>query len=623
MNAQYVELMICKALKVHDDGHPLEARKMLEELAIPAADEPRIPYHLGMICLELRDNPAACNHFKRLVQLRPDFLEGRMLLGMTYAELGQQEEAVAYLRSVLAECPDAPEIHHRLGLILAERHHYEEAYREYLEVLRLVPDHTAVLCSLGVLLTTTGQIAEARSVLLQAHEREPHSVNVINNLGRLCKFGQAAASLEWYQKGLDLEPENAQLTSNYLYTLNYVPGLAPEFIAAKYKELAPRCYYPRYEWQRPDRPAESVGRPLRIGYISGDFYGHSVAFFLEPVIENHDRSRFEIFCYSNRTASDDTMERLRGFCTGWRCIVGLSDLQAAGMIASDGIDILVDLSGHTAANRLGVFSYRPAPLQVSWIGHPNTTGLSQLDYYLTDPWCDPPGMTDHLYSERLCRLPRIFCCYLPPIKFPPVAAVPSVHSGAITFGCFNSLTKINETLVSWWAQILGRLPGSKMFIKGPALDDHGTQDELFSCFAGYGIPAERLIVQGVTSTREEHLARYSLVDIALDTFPYHGTTTTCEAIWMGVPVVTLAGKTHVSRVGVSLLHAIGLDDLVAGDPDAYIAKAVALATDRQRLVWLRENLRTMMSQSPLMDVKGVTRDVENAFHDMINAKAVR
>ncbi|MDD2273729.1 MAG: tetratricopeptide repeat protein [Desulfuromonadaceae bacterium] len=623
MGSKYFDLMINKAAKLREDGHPGDARHILDELAAITPDEPHLQYYLGMLCMGLHDNQAALGHFSRLVQLQPGFLEGRMLLGMMCAELGRHEEAIDLLRGVVAECPDVPEIHHRIGLCLADRHRYEEALSEYKEVLRLAPDHSGVLCSLGLLFTSTGQIGEARRMLLQAHEREPESVNVINNLGRVCKLGQAAASLDWYQMGLDLEPENASLTSNYLYTLNYIPGLTPEFIASKYKELAPRCYYPSHEWQRPDKAAGSAGRPLRIGYISGDFYGHSVSFFLEPILACHDRECIEIFCYSNRTDSDETMERLKGFCTGWRCIVGISDIQVAGMVANDGVDILVDLSGHTAAHRLGVLVYRPAPVQVSWIGHPNTTGLSQIDYYLTDPWCDPPGMTDHLYSERLYRLPRIFCCYLPPTKFPPVAAVPSVHSGSVTFGCFNSLTKINESLVSWWAQILDSLPGSRMFIKGPALDDAGTRDELFRSFAGNGIPAERLIVHGVTSTREEHLSRYSLVDIALDTFPYHGTTTTCESIWMGVPVVTLAGKTHVSRVGVSLLHTIGLEDLVAESPDEYIAKAVSLATDRQRLVWLRENLRTMMAQSPLMDVKGITRDVENAFHDMINVKAVR
>lgn len=613
---KYIELMIGKAHKLHEDGRPNEARAMFSELLELAAEEPQLYYHLGMLSMESHDNPSAHGYFCELVRLQPDFLEGRMLLGMTCAELGRHEEAVKILKGVLAECPDVAEIRHRLGLSLAELNRYEDAYKEYQEVLRIDPGHKGVLCSLGVLFTTTGQIEAARNFLLQALERDPNAVNVINNLGRIYKFGQAAESLKWYQRGLDIEPENRALTSNYLYTLNYVPGLSPEFIAAKYLEYASRTYRPGHDWQRPARTAAGSDHPVRIGYLSGDFYGHSVSFFLEPVMRRHDRQRFEIFCYSNRTASDETTERLKALCTGWRCIVGLSDFQAAEMIAADLIDVLVDLSGHTSAHRLGVCAYRPAPVQVSWIGHPNTTGLPQVDYYLTDAWCDPPGMTDDYYTERLYRLPRVFCCYQPPLECPDVAPAPSISSGNITFGCFNSIVKVNEELIALWAVVLREVPGSKIFVKSPNLDDKRLKADLLDCFERRGIDQGRIIVQGVTNTREEHLARYAMVDIALDSFPYHGTTTTCEALWMGVPVVTLAGKSHVSRVGASLLHAVGLDDQIAESPADYISKAVRLALDRQRCVYLRENLRTIMLASPLMDAAGVTREVEDAYLEM-------
>jgi len=615
MNTQFLDIMICKALKVYDDGQLPVALKLFEELTALAPAEPRLQYHQGMICMELHDNQAACTHFRELVRLQPDFLEGRMLLGMIYAELGLQEEAIDTLRGVLEVCPNVPEIHHRLGLSLAGVHRYEDAYREYQEVLRLIPDHSAVLCSLGVLFTTMGKIEEARKILLRAIELKPDSVNVINNLGRICKIGKASEGLHWFQRGLDLEPENESLTSNYLYTLNYVPDLLPEFIAGKYKEYAPRCYRPRSQWRRPDRIVDGK-RPLRVGYLSSDLYGHSVSFFLEPVLQHHDRSKFEVFCYYNRTLTDKTTERLKKLCSGWHCIYGISDEMVADIIAADRIDILVDLSGHTAGHRLGVFTLHPAPVQVSWIGHPNTTGLPQMDYYLTDELCDPPGMTDHLFSEQLYRLPRIFSCYLPPEDFPPVSPLPSSYTGTITLGCFNNIAKVNDQLISWWAAILNEIPGAKLYIKSPALDDESVRQDMLSCLGGFNIQPERLLLQGVTGSREDHLGKYAMVDIALDTFPYHGTTTTCEALWMGVPVVTLAGRTHASRVGVSLLHAVGLDELVAITPVEYIAKTVALANDRERLVELRQNMRLMMSGSPLMDSQGVTREVERAFMDM-------
>ncbi len=615
MNKRQYDILYHKAQGLHQAGCPDAARELFRELEKIKVDDAGVQYELGMLCMELHDNPAALTHFDTLVSLAPDFLEGRMLLGMMHGELGHHDAAISYLREVLAELPDLAEVHHRVGMLLADKRCHEEAYQAYREVLRIEPDHVGVLCSLGVLLTTLGKIAEARKVLLDALARKPESVNIINNLGRICPVGRADQSLAWYQRGLDIEPENQSLTSNYLYQLNYVAGLDPDFITEKYKVYAPRCYYPRKVWQRPQRNRQA-GERLRIGYLSGDLYAHSVAFFIEPILCHHDRSRFEIYCYANRTMEDDTTLRLKTLSDHWRVVYGISDELVTEMIAADGIDILVDLSGHTAGNRMGVCAYCPAPVQVSWIGHPNTTGLPQMDYYLTDAWCDPPGMTDQLYSERLYRLPRIFSCFAPPVASPPVAPPPSALNGSITFGSFNSIAKINEPLVGWWAEMLKAVPGSSMLIKGPRLDDQEIRDELCQLFTRQGIGTERLRIRGLTATRDEHLALYADVDVALDTFPYHGTTTTCEALLMGVPVVTLAGTTHVSRVGVSLLHAVGLDDLIAETPEEYIAKAVALASDSTRLHGLRENIRSLMAASPLMDAPGVTREVEEALVQM-------
>ena len=622
MNTTYQSILLDKAARLHEAGYAEEARSMLAELLTLDPDNPQLQYQLGMLSMELQDNRAAGGYFRELVRLEPQNIEGQMLLGMVLAELGQQEEAIAWLRGVLAVCPNLPEVRHRLGLSLADLNRHEEAFNEYQEVLRLVPGHIGALCGLGLLFTATGQPSEARRIMQQAFQINPKALSIINNLGRVCKIGHADESLQWFQRGLDIEPDHPGLTSNYLYALNYVHGLAPEFIAGKYREYAPRAFHPPKNYRPLKIVAKASDSPVRIGYVSADFYGHSVAFFLEPIMHYHDRQRFEIFCYSNRAFEDTTTERLKRLCTGWRCIVGMPDTMVAEHIADDRIDILVDLSGHTAGHRLGVCALKPAPVQVSWIGCPNTSGLPQIDYYLSDPWCDPPGMTDGLYSERLYRLPRIFCCYLPPEEFPPVSMVPSAATGSVTFGCFNNLAKVNRELVALWGSILHTVSDSRMFIKGPALDDPGTKATLLEFFTAVGIGEERLLMQGVAESRVDHLALYSRVDIALDTYPYHGTTTTCEALWMGVPVVTLAGVTHVARVGVSLLHAVGLDDLVAERPEEYVATAVTLANDRQRLLYLRENLRQMMACSPLMDAAGVTREVEEAYMAMMHDKEI-
>lgn len=616
--SRYVELSIQKAQMLHADNHPREACEIFMELLTAAPDDPRIFYHLGRIAMEQYDFQAACDYFRTLVRLRPDVPEGRILLGMALTELGQQEEAASWIRGVIAECPGIAEFHYRLALCLAGMRCHDEAYREYEEVLRLSPHHVGALYNLGILYMTTGRFVEARKTLLQALDVQPDAVNVMSSLSKMCENGHAAEALQWLQTGLDAAPGHTVLTSNYLYALNYVPGLSPEFIAAQHRECAPRAFHPPAGRRHPEHPQHAAGRPLRIGYLSADFHSHAVPFFLEPVMRCHDRKRFNVFCYANKAVSDATTERLKAFCTAWRCIAGLPDTTVADLMAADGIDILVDLSGHTSGNRLGVCAMHPAQVLVSWIGYPNTTGLPQMDYFMTDAWCDPPGMTDDLYGERLYRLPRIFCCYRPPEETPPVAPAPCLESGTVTFGCFNRMHKVNDELVSLWSRILAAVPGSRLFIKGAVLLAEENREELLRYFSERGIPAERLILHGVTATIREHLALYASVDIALDTFPYHGTTTTCEALWMGVPVVTLAGRTHVSRVSVSVLNSVGLPELAAETPEQYVNRAVALANNQSRLVELRSNLRPMMRASALMDAEGVTREVEEAFLNMIN-----
>jgi predicted O-linked N-acetylglucosamine transferase (SPINDLY family) len=578
-------------------------------------DEPDLLYQMAMVLLDQHDYSAAEGYLRRLVRLQPDSKVGKLLLGVTCVELGFYQEAIDTLSSILSVSPDPAALHHQIGRCFAALHRYAEAFAEYQQALKYTPDHVDVLCSLGLLFTDINQVTKARDCFLQALGVKPDDLGIINNLGRIYKrTGQADLSLEWFERGVQLQPDHPDAVSNYLNSLNYIEGLSPSFVAAQYKQYAPQAFVPRTIWQRPKPQRHDL--PIRIGYISADLYSHSVAFFIEPILLHHDRKRFEIFCYANQTANDETTEHLRQLSDGWRVVHGISDLQVAQQIADDRIDILVDLAGHTAGHRLGVCVCRPAPLQISWIGHPNTTGLQQIDYYLTDGQCDPPGMTDHLYSEMLYRLPRVFSCYLPPVEFPPVASSPFETVNRITLGCFNTIAKVSQQLIVWWSEILKRIENAVLYLKSPPLWDSLAKEEILKRFAVQGISPERLIIHGETTTRYDHLASYASVDIALDTFPYNGTTTTCEALWMGVPVVSLAGTTHVSRVGASFLRAVGLDDLVKESPEAYIDAVVKLAADRQRLGRLRKNLRQMMAQSALMDAKGVTREVEQAFLQM-------
>jgi predicted O-linked N-acetylglucosamine transferase (SPINDLY family) len=353
-------------------------------------------------------------------------------------------------------------------------------------------------------------------------------------------------------------------------------------------------------------------RKLRIGYVSPDLCAHVVSRFIAPVLARHDRDAFEVYCYAEVAAPDEITTMLRGYANGWRDTVGEPDEHLAEAIRQDGIDILVDLAGHSASNRLLVFARKPAPVQITYLGYAATTGMTAMDYRLTDALADPPGMTEQFHSERLIRLPKCAWCYNKLADGPGVSELPASKAGHVTFCSFNNFAKVNEPLLRLWGRILQSVPGSRLLIKANALDSPSTQQRVRDWASGAGIDQNRLDLCGWLSLAE-HYARYGQVDIALDTFPYHGTTMTCEALWMGVPVVTLAGGSHLSRVGVSLLTNVGLPELVAESADDYVRIAADLGGDLSRLRGMRATLRKRMEDSPLLDAAGFTKNLEAAY----------
>jgi FkbM family methyltransferase len=360
---------------------------------------------------------------------------------------------------------------------------------------------------------------------------------------------------------------------------------------------------------RNDRTPE---RRLRVGYVSPDFRLHSVAFFIEPLIEGHDRERFEVYCYSDVANPDYVTERINAVSDHWRDISSSSNEVLAERIREDRIDLLVDLAGHFAANRLPVFAQKPAPVQFTYLGYPATTALPEVDYRLTDGIADPPGSADRDYSETVVRLANGFLCYRPP-RNAPAAGRRSDLGNALTFGSFNELPKISPEVIQCWCRILERVPGSKLLLKASALVDRATCTRVEGRFEAAGLSLDRIELLGRTATLEDHLALYARVDVALDTFPYNGTTTTCEALYMGVPVVTLSGKAHAGRVGASVLSALQLHELVALSQDDYVNKAVALAKDEERRRIYRETARDRMLTSPLCDPPSLVREVERNY----------
>jgi protein O-GlcNAc transferase len=438
-----------------------------------------------------------------------------------------------------------------------------------------------------------------------------------NNLARALKYsGRAKESIAWYERSLALAPEKAFVHSNLLYALSYLEDVSPEAVIRAHHHWA-KCHGATVAQRFKDHPnAADPRRCLRVGYVSPDFKKHPVATFIEPVLAAHDRSAVEVICFSEVRKKDAVTRRLRQLADRWFDTAGITDQRFAGMIQAAGVDILVDLAGHTAGNRMPLFSLRPAPVQVTYLGYPNTTGLSTVDYRITDAWADPPGQTEAWHTEELVRLEHGFLCYTPSVAAPEVGPPPHRETGSVTFGSFNNMAKFNAGVAALWAAVLKAVPGSRLIMKFKTLSDPEVRQTVIDAFGANGVSSDRLSLRGFLPSFADHFALYNRIDIALDTIPYNGTTTTCEALWMGVPVIALAGRTHAARVGVSILTGLGLSGLVAQNSEDYVQIAAALTRDYRRLGALRKGLRLRMQASFLMDGPGFARRLENAYRVM-------
>ncbi len=609
----YCSILMDKAATLAESGNRDAARSFLEDALAIEPDNTVAIHRLAMIHAEGGDHLKALELYQKIVAIQPDNLDAWLLLGVEYAETGNYEEAIGCFQHCIANSSPKTGLHQMLGVALAEIGRHEEAMDQFRTACSINPNDDESLTRLAIELIYFLKMADAEKHLLRALALNRSNALAYNNLGRVYKFqGRTDEAAKAFRTALELEPDNQVVVNNLLLSLNYLADADPEQVAAEHRNLCRHIYGAN----KNDEPAEWPSSPHRIihvGYVSGDFHNHSVSFFFEPILMHHDPLQVQVYCYSNDTREDDTTRRLMSCNVQWKNIAKVSDRDAAEMIRGDGIDILVDLSGHSSENRLGLFALKPAPVQMSWIGYPHSTGLPQIDYYISDAHCDPPGITEQLYTERILRLPRIFSCYLPPLQFPQVTPPPSDSTGLITFGSFNNFAKVNKRVIAVWADILNRVENSRLFLKSMALGDLITQKQVLNMFAEHGVSSGRIALLNTVNSPMEHLALYGQIDIALDTFPYNGTTTTCEALWMGVPVVTLAGATHASRVGVSLLTNVGTPELIASTPSAYVSIIAQLAADNRQLHLYRENLRTAMAHSPLMDFVGVVTELEQTY----------
>ena len=458
----------------------------------------------------------------------------------------------------------------------------------------------------------SGRLNEALELYRQCLLAQPRSLDAcLGAAGVLVDLWSNDEAVAAYQTARELAPASGRIFSALLFHLHYLSPADPARLFALH-----RAYGTLMQKAWPDGPAmlahdAAPERRVRIGYVSPNLSRHSVGYFIEPVLSSHDRARYEVFCYYNHALSDDATDRMRISADGWREIAAADDDTVARMVRDDRIDILIDLAGHSKGNRLGVFARHPAPVQMTWLGYPDTTGLAAVEYRITDERADSAPAAENRHTETLLRVDDCFLCYAPPADAPVVQ--PRGPGRPFTFSSFNSLVKLNAETFGWWGKILDGVPGSRLVLKAPALDFPDTVDRVLESLERAGVEAGRVELRGWIGGRSQHLELYNEIDIALDTFPYNGTTTTCEALWMGVPVITLAGELHMSRVGASLLHCAGLGQFVARDGADYVRLAVELARDAAARAALRSELRTRLRASPLLDHPGFTAKLEAQY----------
>jgi protein O-GlcNAc transferase len=645
-----VEQLLERGQALHRDGRLPEAEGALRDALKAAPDHPKVLHALAAIELASECLVPALQTITRALAMDPRNAEAFHTAGRIHRRLGDFQKAsdafvraVTLRRDLLAVYRDAADMAcgaaavaqqagrdktarefrqgaarwlSELGVVLAEKE-LRDAEGVYREAAALDPRNPAIANNLGVFLRDLGRPAEAEMQLRRALMLTPGYADAYMNLGNaLAEQGRSTEAEAAYRKGISLDPRltehMSKRRSGLLAELHYRADVDSAQLCDAHRHWGDEIVAGRDARASVFANDPDPERRLRIGYVSPDFREHSVAYFFEPLLAGHDAATFDVTCYSGVKRPDRVTARLERMAACWQTTVGIGDAELSALIRRDKIDILVDLAGHFSGNRLPVFAMRPAPIAVTWLGYPGTTGLTTIDYRITDELADPAG-AERFHTERLIRLPQGFLCYRPPAHAPPVAPAPCLRERRVAFGSFNNLPKLSDGTVAAWARVLAAVPGSRLLLKAKTLSDTTIRQRCRERFERAGVAGDRLDIRGWINEGGDHLALYNEIDIALDPFPYNGTTTTLEALWMGVPVIALAGARHSGRVGFSILMRVGLADLVAPTIDDYVERAATLASDHAAIDRLRQSMRARLEASPLLDAPGFVRSFEEAL----------
>ena len=606
----------------YQQGNYAKAEKLLSRALSLVPGSAPCALRLGLALLAL-GQPATAERQIRASLARQRTPEALDALGLVLRALGLTGEALKVWTQAAALQPGSAEIRDHLGALIAALQGFDAALPHFQTAVKLNPDYAIAWCNLGLAQAQTEQIHEAFLSFNRALELDPtlHQARLGCGLAHQ-KINQIEAAIADYGAVLDVQPVNHEARSSRLLCLNYLDSVSLETLFQEHRRFGeavesalPLRNTPPDPTRRAPQSSVQAAPRIRLAFLSPDLRAHSVTYFLEPLLRHLDPDQFEVILYHDHPVVDAVSARLRERASIWRNFASQPNAVVETQIRADAPDVLVDLAGHTGFNRLPLFARRLAALQVSYLGYPNTTGLTGMDVRLTDFHADPSGQADTLHTERLVRLPRTAWTYQPPLGAPDVTPPPCASGRAPTFGSFNNAAKISGRTISLWSRVLKAAPDSRLVLKGHGLTDPDFSTHLRTAFASHQIDPDRIDLRGRTSGLDNHLAVYQQIDVALDTFPYHGTTTTCEALWMGRATVTLAGDRHASRVGVSLLTATGHPEWIATDDENYVARAVQLASDPSGLVRIAQQLRHELELSPLMDHAGQARHFGDAIRE--------
>ncbi len=605
MNAKNLSAALAEGHNYLRAGKLQDAANIYQSILAAAPEQPEALHHLGIVAYQLGRFQEALPLISKAVSLTPENATIYSNLGLVFEAVGKADLAESAYRYSIHLQPQNPEALYNLGNICKKQGKLSEAIAHYLRASQVRPD-AEIWNNLGNAYLEDAQIMQAEAAYRKAIALEPTHAQAHYNLSHaLREQGRIAEALAACAEAKRLNPNDGNAFSNFLLMLHYQEN-DPATLHAHALEWAAR-FAPENVQMGGLTFDRDPARRLRIGYVSGDFKNHPIGYFMESVLAAHDKKQVEIFCYANQNIVQEITQRLQQSSDHWRNIFDVSDDAAAHIIRDDQIDVLIDLSGHTEGNRLGIFARKPAAIQASWIGYLDTLGMKAMDYIICDGLTIPPQQ-EKFYTEAPLRLPDSFLCFTPP----EIAIAPARGEGPFTFGCFNNIAKITPAMVKIYAEILQKIPHAQFCFKGKQWTDAGVRARFVTLFAEQNIPESRLIFEGV-SKRQEYFKTYHQVDIILDTFPYNGGTTTVEALWMGVPVLALAGDTFLSRLGASLLSAVALQDWVAHSAEEYIAKAVEYASNSEALRELRSTLRPRVLASPLCDAPRFARNLEAAY----------